>query len=438
MTWKQLSILLTIGAMLLMGSASSAQDVSGDLLGRINNLRTSLGLHQYTLNSALSAAAQNHASWMSTTSRISHTQPDGSTPSSRAASYGYPSTAVSENIYMGTNATAETAWNWWLGSPVHYRGITNSAYTEVGIASASGEYGTAFVLVFGNPNGWGAAPAAPRNNTNSTNNQRNTGADDAPAVAAAPPVFIVGVDNVGNIMHEIQPGHTLGEIAFMYGYGWDDLETIRQLNDMTEPEGRSLEVGSVLLIPPYEGTFTPTPGGPPPTAEPESDAAPENIVTGITPEPPTSITVVQSDAITPTAAEVAADNTNRGDESADTGDMGIIASPEPSAESSPIPPSPIVTEPVPTDIPPVGNASATEAWVAMTVTPTQTAAVVAMANNDQQNVIPPSNAETVLTEPREMIIVEDGTPTWLIVAVVVQGMVIIGAGFEYVRRSRKS
>lgn len=420
MNWNQLRRLTIICVLTLTYTLTFAQDVSSDLLSRINALRGSLGTHQYTLNGALSAAAQNHAEWMISTGQVSHTQPDGSTPSSRAARFGYPSSAVSENIYMGTNATAETAWNWWLGSPIHYRGITNTAYTQVGIGSASGEFGTSFVLVFGNPNGWGAAPAAPANNT-SGSTQRNTDNSQPVDVVAAPPVFVVGIDNVGNIMHEIQPGHTLGEIAFMYGYGWEDLEAIRQLNEMSEPDGRNLEVGSVLLIPPYEGTFTPTPGGPPPTEEPEVTV---EVNLGITPQAPSSVVVIQSDAITPTPADEA--------------DLGILASPEPSAELSSLPPSVIEPPPPPTVGP--GADVATEPWVAMTITPTPTAAGVAMANVEgDQAASPPESAQTSLTEPREVVIVEESnTPMWLIVAVVVQGLIILGAGLEYFRRSRRT
>ncbi len=222
------------------------QDAASDLINRINQLRASLGLHGYTLNSALTAAAQNQANWMANTGQISHTQPDGSTPRSRAAAQGYPSSAVSENIYMGSSTTAATAWQWWLNSPIHYRGITNAIYTEVGIASATGSSGTAYVLVFGSPTGW----QAPASNASSSGSN----------VSDERPSFVVGVDNTGNIMHEIQPGQTLGEIALIYGYTWDDLQFIRDLNEMTETEGRKLSIGAVILIPPWDGTYTPTPG----------------------------------------------------------------------------------------------------------------------------------------------------------------------------------
>ncbi|MEQ8674738.1 MAG: CAP domain-containing protein [Aggregatilineales bacterium] len=257
MNAKTTIITISIALCLLFGvgikpEPAQAQDTVSYLLGQINGLRASLGLPPYTLNGTLSAAAQNQANWMAQTEQVSHTQTNGSTPSSRAAAAGYASSWVSENIYMGTNGTAETAWVWWLNSPIHYRGITSTNYTEIGIASGSTDRMRSFVLVFGNPTGWQSAPAS----------ASNSGGNSASGGGGLPP-YVVGLDNRGNIMHEIQPGHTLGEIALIYGYTWDDLQYIRDLNSMTEEEGRNLGVGAVLLVPPYSGTYTPTPGGPP-------------------------------------------------------------------------------------------------------------------------------------------------------------------------------
>lgn len=249
---------------LALTAPTQSQDVATYLLSLINNLRASLGLHPYTLNSALTAAAQNHANWMASTGQISHTQPDGSTPRTRAQAAGYASSWVSENIYLGTYATADAAFQWWINSPIHYRGLTNANYTEIGIAMAEGPAGKAYVLVFGNPDN--TVRVAPPIRTNTTDPYGYGGQNSASVV---PPPYVVGVDNHGNIMHEVQPGDTLGGIALAYGYDWDDLERIRQLNNMTELEGRWLQIGAIILIPPWDGTYTPTPGSPePPTSTP--------------------------------------------------------------------------------------------------------------------------------------------------------------------------
>ena len=361
--------LLSISVLTLFAPplALQAQDDVGELLRRINGLRSSLGLHAYTLNVSLTAAAQNQASWMANSGQISHTQPDGSTPRVRAVAAGYQSTWVSENIYMGTRATAVSAWNWWLNSPIHYAGITSRNNFEIGIASAAGASGKAYVLVFGNPGGL-APVSAPR----SANNAGSSASSDAPL---SQPSFVVGVDNVGNILHEIQPGDTLGDIAIIYGYTWDDLPYIREINGFTEEQGRQLEIGAVLLVPPWEGTFTPTPGDAPTiTMQPTSDV----VVVTMAPTFFTSVPPDESRTRTP--------------------------EPTPSVAATPTP-----------------------AWVASTVTPTP---LIVAAADEVLN-------ETTQAPP-EVVIVQDGGDSPLIyVAVALQICLLSIAGYEFWRRRRQ-
>jgi hypothetical protein len=258
-------------------STSMAQDVTSDLLGRINNLRASLGLSPYSLNGALSVAANAHARWMTDNNAVSHTQYDGSTPRDRAQAAGYSSQWVSENIYMGGIATVDNAWNFWINSAVHYAGLTNIHYNDIGIGTATGVGGQAFVLVFGNSTGaWqSASPSVANNNSSGTGSAQN----------APPPLPIVGVDAVGNIMYEVQAGDDLGTIALLFGYTWDDIPAMLALNEMSEDDMRTLKVGSVFLVPPASGTYTPTPL---PTQDP---LIPTTTAT-FTPEPPTNTPTV--------------------------------------------------------------------------------------------------------------------------------------------------
>jgi uncharacterized protein YkwD len=241
--------------LLLPAASLDAQD-GGDLLARVNNLRATLNLPPYTVNGALSAAAQSQAQWMADTDTISHTRPDGSGPRTRAVAAGYGTTDVSENIYGGTNATVDTAWTFWLNSAVHYAGMVNSRYQEVGIGIAQGKDYATFVMVFGNPGG--PAPFVPQTGATAGNN----------GGPSAPPSYVVGVDEHGNIKHEVQPGDTLGDIALIYGYTWDDLPYMKQLNGLTD--NRALEVGSIFLVPPHDGTYTPEPGSESATSTPDA------------------------------------------------------------------------------------------------------------------------------------------------------------------------
>lgn len=263
----RLKITLTTIILFLLTTLSNAQ--GGDLLGRINSLRSSLGLAPYTSNGALAAAAQDQAVWMATTGNVSHVRPDGSSPRGRAAAAGYPSQWVSENIYMGSIATADDAWNFWINSAIHYAGLTSPNYSEVGVGIASGEAGNAFVLVFGSPTG----PSVQISTSQGTSSSGSSGGESAAAAEPVQPSYVVGLDAVGNIMHEVQPGDTLGQIALIYGYSWDDIPMMLTLNGLSEADQTTLEIGSVILVPPLAGTYTPTPAPTePPTETPEPTA----------------------------------------------------------------------------------------------------------------------------------------------------------------------
>lgn len=330
-----------------------------DLLRRVNDLRASLGLAPYQMNGALSAAAARHAGWMASTGEVSHTQPDGSTPRTRAAAAGYSSQWVSENIYGGTGATADTAWSFWVNSSVHYRGMTNPNYQDIGIGIVRGEALTAYVLVFGNSSGeWGSGQRLA-----SAGSANSGGAQNANAAPPPPPSFVVGVDAYGNIMHEIQPNDTVGDIALLYGYTWDDIPYMMQINELDDITVRELKIGSVFLVPPRDGTYTPTPA--PHTA---------------TPEAPT-VTATSTHTPPPTAT-------------------------------------------------PVSRLAATAADIAFTETDTPTAVVTATAT---PQAVAEAAAQAPPTPTRSVITPDNRSP-WLLVAIGLQVVLVLGAGIELVLR----
>lgn len=288
MRYRLFFLFLVVG--LFAAVPARAQGEAGDLLGRINALRGSLGLPGYSLNGALSAAAQGQAQWMADTGMISHTRPDGSTPRTRAAAAGYPTTEVSENIYGGTNADVSAAWNFWMNSRIHYLSLTNARYKEVGVGIARSAWGTTYVLVFGNPGGPAYVPPAANSGSGGGGGQ---------------PSYVAGLDSHGNIMHEIQPDDTVGDIALIYGYTWDDIPAMLALNGMTQADIRDLEIGSIFLVPPKDGTYTPTAPAEQPTATATAPAevvaiyavAPSSTPTQGVPESPTLPGIATLDAL---------------------------------------------------------------------------------------------------------------------------------------------
>lgn len=160
---------LTIAALILLSMAgwfappksAHAQDEVTWLHNQINALRANLGLRGYNLNPALMSAAQAHGNWMAETNIISHEGVNGSSPGDRARASGYDGRLVSENIYGGPNATASSAWNWWLNSPIHYSGIAHPDKTDVGIGIGTDGRWRYYVLVFGYGGSGGSAPPPP-------------------------------------------------------------------------------------------------------------------------------------------------------------------------------------------------------------------------------------------------------------------------------------
>ena len=237
-------LLALIGFLIGIATPAAAQDAADVLLPRINNLRAAKGLPAYAIHASLTAAANNHARWMALTGEISHQQHDGSGPRTRAVNAGFPSNWVSENIYRG--ASAMTAWEWWLNSPTHYAGLVSPYYDRIGIGSASGSRGKTYVVLFGNSTGRLLESGA-------------SAGSGGGGSAGGQPSFVLGLDEVGNIKHEVQPGQTIGHILLIYGYTWDEYPYLLEINGMSEADRLNMQPGSVILVPPQAGTYTPAP-----------------------------------------------------------------------------------------------------------------------------------------------------------------------------------
>lgn len=375
MRWKFILLILCLAGIF----PAQAQ---GDLLSLINGLRSQRGLPGYTINGSLSVAAQQQAQWIVDNQNVSHTHPDGSGPRTRALGAGYPSTQISENIYGGTNASMGDAWSFWLNSGIHYASLVSMNYQEIGIGIANGASFSAYVIVFGGV----GAPPPPAGSSSSSGGGGNS------AAAAGPPAYVGGLDANGNIMHIVQPGDTLGDIALIYGYSWGDLAYMMQLNGLSNV--RDLEVGSTFLVPPHAGTYTPAPGDP---AAAPTEPAPAEAVIAETPAPAETLPPPET-AVPPTAL-----------------------------------PATITPFTLPTNPPTTEQAPAT----------------VAIATADG-NVLPPSFAETTVeavqvaalptqgaTFASATMQPRSGAPMWIIIALGVQVVIVVGAGIEFGRRALK-
>lgn len=390
-----------------------AQSVAQDLLARINGLRSELGLAPYSMNSALTAAAQSHAQWMVDTQQVTHVQENGSSPQSRAQANGYNSRWVSENIYMGGRASVDTAWTFWINSPIHYSGLTSRNYQDIGIATAQGEGGQAFVLVFGVPPNSSPVIASSGNGNNTASN--------APVAA---PIAIVGYDEVGNIQYEMQAGDTLGDVLLLFGYTWDDLNAMLDLNSFTDADIRSISVGQVVLVPPPQGTYTPTPLA----IEATEDVIPAETTSEVSAEATSEIVELAPTGIIPTNDAPATPT-----QPANSQASGIIPTPDPNAEVNTVNSDEALGQPV--------------TFVAVTASPTVVSTATAIPTlqiNNQVTSVSVALVNTPIPISTDTLVVEaspantsNNPPLWLIGAIVLQVGVLGFATIEYFRRQRR-
>lgn len=147
---KRLIVLL--GLVFMLVTPISAQDVTGAMLGFINAERANLGREPLTYNSQLALAAQNHSNDMAQMNNLNHQGSDGSFVVTRMQAAGYSVADYAENIAVQNDDDVFRAYQQWFGSPGHYNNMTNSRFTEVGVAmavSATGDY--YFTMVLGAP-----------------------------------------------------------------------------------------------------------------------------------------------------------------------------------------------------------------------------------------------------------------------------------------------
>jgi len=218
------------------------------LVDRINSLRAEYGLAPYTLNSALMSAAQGHAEWEAATGQISHTGQGGTTPTDRAIAAGYGERSgirISENIYGGTQASADTAMDWWINSPIHFQGLTSPNYTEFGIGVVETSGINYYTLLFGTRT---TSPAAPPSSGSNAGGGQTDNSSSAPApgpVFNVVPVEAAEPNDDGSVIHSVEEGQTVWDIAEAYNVPISEILALNRLG-----EDALLRPGDELVIVP--------------------------------------------------------------------------------------------------------------------------------------------------------------------------------------------
>lgn len=241
-----------------------------DLANAVNALRAAYGLPPYGINPILMFTAQNQADFMASTGQVTHSGPGGSTFTQRLLAAGYPLDGDlslggfrAENITSGNESmSAQSAVDAWMGDALHQNTMLSANLTEIGAGVAIANGHVYLVIDCARPTN---APPAPEV-TSVVENGTGLPAGEAPIW----PVILSTPNANGEVVHEVQYGQTLWQLAISYGVKIDE---IKQLNGLSD---NSLYPGDKLLI---KIELTPTVAPPTASIFPTMTLAPTDTVT---------------------------------------------------------------------------------------------------------------------------------------------------------------
>lgn len=224
------AIMIMVILKLEVSRASGSTDSASEVIQLVNQLRRANGLPAYKVNQALMAAAQAHSAYQAAQGSITHTGQGGSRPRDRAVANGYgdgAAVSVSENIAGGVNLSASEAVSWWQGDNLHMTTMLSSSYQDAGAGMASSGDTVYYTLVVGSITGSAPAQEAEGTSQPSASPRQTPGTT---AIAAAPIVIATpGPD--GAVVHVVEQGQVLWNIAEAYKVSLAELMTLNSLTD---------------------------------------------------------------------------------------------------------------------------------------------------------------------------------------------------------------
>ncbi len=138
----------------VLTSGGMAAVISSVLIELTNDDREKAEIPALTRSAVLTSVAQAKADHMAENGYFAHVSPDGIEPWHWFEEAGYVYTAAGENLAVNFS-DSENVEEAWMNSPSHRANILSARFTEIGIATAVGEYKgkkTTFVVqMFGTP-----------------------------------------------------------------------------------------------------------------------------------------------------------------------------------------------------------------------------------------------------------------------------------------------
>jgi uncharacterized protein YkwD/LysM repeat protein len=228
-----------------------------DLVNAVNALRSANGLAPYSISPILMYTAQAQADFLAATGSMSHTGPGGSGLADRLLAAGYPLAGElsaggfrAENITGGKESMpAQAAVDQWSGDALHLNTMLSPNLTEIGAGVAVSNGRVYYVINCASPTTSGLleAPAS----------AAESGAA-VPAREGPITVAIVSTANSnGDVIHEVQFGQTLWQLAIAYNVKIDEIKSLNNLFDNSIYPGTRLLIKRGVVQPTAAHTETP-------------------------------------------------------------------------------------------------------------------------------------------------------------------------------------
>ncbi|MGZ9221497.1 MAG: CAP domain-containing protein [Anaerolineales bacterium] len=229
-----------------------------DVVNAVNALRASHGLAPYSINSILMYTAQSQADFLAATGTMTHTGPGGSGLTDRLLAAGYPLAGElssggfrAENITGGNESMpAQSAVDQWTGDALHLNTMLSPNLTEIGAGVAVSGGRVYYVIDCARP----TTSGAPEASTSVAESGSAVPAREAPILVA-----IVSTPNSnGDVIHEVQFGQTLWQLAIAYNVKIDEIKSLNNLFDNGIYPGNKLLIKTGVIQPTAAHTETPT------------------------------------------------------------------------------------------------------------------------------------------------------------------------------------
>ena len=228
-----------------------------DLINAVNALRASYGLAPYSINPILMFTAQSQADFMAATGNVSHTGFGGSSLTDRLLAAGYSLAGDlslggfrAENITSGNeNRSAQSAVDGWTGDAPHLNTMISPTLSEIGAGVAIANGRVYYVIDCALPTTGEVPPGS-----TSVAGSGST----VPSVEARISVAVVSTPNVeGDVIHEVQVGQSLWQIAIAYEVKIDDIKRLNNLFDNNIYPGNKLLIKTDVVVPTASVTEVP-------------------------------------------------------------------------------------------------------------------------------------------------------------------------------------